>query len=151
MGLAEVFDHLLGVGMNKVINFGDYVAALCENLPELYRTEHVRLTCVTQPCRIDLDVTTALGIIITELVNNAYLHAFGGSGGEISVVFRVMQTGATLTISDNGVGFLVGAASDRNGLTLVRRLAQQVNGSAGVQSEAGTTWTITFPAQAPVV
>ena len=37
MGLAQVFDHLLGIGMSKVINFGDYVSALCENLPELYR------------------------------------------------------------------------------------------------------------------
>jgi two-component sensor histidine kinase len=28
MGLAQVFDHLLGTGMNKVINFDDYVIGL---------------------------------------------------------------------------------------------------------------------------
>ena len=25
IGLAEIFDHLLGVGMKKFVNFGDYV------------------------------------------------------------------------------------------------------------------------------
>ena len=45
MGLAQVFDHLLGIGMNKVINLCDYIAALCENLPELYREDNIKLVC----------------------------------------------------------------------------------------------------------
>jgi two-component sensor histidine kinase len=143
MGLAEVFDHLLGIGMNKSINFGDYVAALCINLPELYRTENVKLTCVTEPYRVDLDVATALGIIITELVNNAYLHTFGDSDGAISVVFRAAQNGATLSISDNGVGF-VEVETARRGMGLVKRLVQQVGGTMNRQTGDGTTWTITL-------
>jgi two-component sensor histidine kinase len=39
MGLAEVFDHLPGVGMNEIISFGDYVTALCANLPELHKDQ----------------------------------------------------------------------------------------------------------------
>jgi two-component sensor histidine kinase len=144
MGLAQVFDHLLGVGMNKVINFGDYVAALCEDLPELYRAENVQLTFVTQPYRVDLDVATALGIIITELVNNAYLHAFGESDGEIRVALHVMQTEATLSISDNGVGF-VEVETARRGMGLVKRLVQQVGGTMTRQpGNDGTSWTITL-------
>jgi two-component sensor histidine kinase len=102
---------------------------------------------------LGLDKVSTLGMVVAELVTNCYEHGFtDGSKGEIVVALSGVDTNgkAKLTISDNGVGFLVGAASNRNGLTLVRRLAQQVNGSADVQCEGGTRWTITFPAQAPV-
>ena len=91
MGLAQVFDHLLGIGMNKVINFGDYVSALCANLPELYREENISLVCTAEPLQVELDTATALGIIITELVNNAYIHAFPGGSGEISVALKIVS------------------------------------------------------------
>ena len=50
MGLAHVFDHLLGVGMSRVIDFGEYVAALCRNLPDLYQDSHVVLKCEADRC-----------------------------------------------------------------------------------------------------
>jgi two-component sensor histidine kinase len=146
MGLAQVFDHLLGIGMNRVINFGDYVSALCDNLPELYREENVKLTCVVEPFRLDLDDATALGIIITELVNNAYLHAFPDAVGEICVALRVTRDGASLSISDNGIG-LIEVETKRRGMTLVRRLVQQVGGTLTLQSDHGSTWTIAMAAE----
>src|ERR1700712_2130933 len=85
MGLAQIFDHLLGVGMSRVINFGDYVRALCSNLPDLYGAKDIKLLCTTEAVGVELDAATALGIIITELVNNAYLHEFPDGVGEISV------------------------------------------------------------------
>jgi two-component sensor histidine kinase len=76
MGLAGVFDHLLGTGMGKTISFGDYVVTLCDNLPDLYVNEHVKLRCSAHSVELDLEMATALGIVVTELVSNAYLHAF---------------------------------------------------------------------------
>jgi two-component sensor histidine kinase len=52
---------------------------------------------------------------------------------------------ATLTISDDGTGFLAKAESKRHGLGLVRRLVEQVRGSAIVNSDHGTVWTIKIP------
>src|SRR4051812_19790636 len=59
MGLATVFDHLLGTGMNRIINFGEYVSALCNSLPELYLMDDVKLSCSVEPGSIDLDDATA--------------------------------------------------------------------------------------------
>ena len=145
MGLAQVFDHLLGIGMNKVINFGDYVQALCDNLPELYRMENIKLICKVEPLRVDLDEATALGIIITELVNNAYLHAFPGGTGEIKVTLRITSGRAYLTVGDTGVGFQE-VETKRRGMGLVRRLVQQVGATLSLGSDHGTSWTIALAA-----
>jgi two-component sensor histidine kinase len=141
MGLAQVFDHLLGVGMSKVVNFGDYVSALCYTLPDLYRQENIELKCSVDSFQVELDEATALGIVITELVSNAYIHAFPDGAGEISVTLRATPGGTSLTIADNGVGFIE-VETKRRGMGLVRRLVQQVGGTLSLRSEHGSAWTI---------
>jgi two-component sensor histidine kinase len=144
MGLAEVFDHLLGTGMSRVINFGDYVSALCLNLPELYKEDDIKLAYVVEPVRISLDAATSLGIIITELVNNAYLHAFPRGIGEISVALGVEASRMLLSISDNGIGF-VETQTQRRGMVIVRRLVGQIGGTLSLRSDHGSGWTIDLP------
>ena len=50
-----------------------------------------------------------------------------------------------MTISDDGAGFEAKAESKRHGLGLVRRLVEQVRGTASLDSENGTVWTIKIP------
>jgi two-component sensor histidine kinase len=52
---------------------------------------------------------------------------------------------ATMTISDSGAGFKVDAENKRHGLGLVRRLMEQIRGTAMVDSNPGAVWTIRFP------
>ena len=144
MGLAGVFDHLLGTGMEGVIGFGDYVDALCQDLPELYKDEDVRLTCSADPISLDLEVATALGIVITELVSNAYMQAFPDKSGDIHVTLRATPEGALLSVSDNGIGF-VEVETKRRGVGLVRRLVNQVGGTLTLSSDQGSTWSVAFP------
>jgi two-component sensor histidine kinase len=153
MGLAQVFDHLLGVGMNSVINFGDYVSSLCDHLPELYVSTDtkVTLTCHVEAVRVELDEATALGIIITELVNNAYLHAFAHGEGAISVSLHVTPRGTVLNINDNGKGFVPSAESKRRGMGLVNRLVAQVGGTLELKSDRGSQWTVRLAAREALV
>jgi two-component sensor histidine kinase len=144
MGLAEVFDHLLGTGMTRTINFGDYVAALCQNLPALYKDPHIQLTCTVEPVLLELDKATALGIVVTELVSNAYLHAFSGSAGKIDVTLTVVADQASLLIGDNGVGFTE-VETKRRGIGLVKRLVRQVGGTLRRPEKQGSTWLIDLP------
>jgi two-component sensor histidine kinase len=143
MGLAEVFDHLLGTGMHRVINFGDYVSALCRRLPELFGENEVNLVCTVEPAQLDLDVVTALGIVITEMVSNAYLHAFPGGrrDGEISVVLGLKGNQMDLSIRDNGIGFVEGEGQ-RRGIRLIRRLVEQTDSRLILRVDHGTLWTI---------
>jgi len=150
--LAQVYDHLLGTGlMSRTTDFGSYLKSLCVNLAEIQATakDTVTLTCDSDSLILDLDVVTALGIVVAELVTNSYDHAFPGGKGATIVSVRRPALGddlAVITISDNGKGFKAKPESKRHGLGLVRRLIEQVGGTAMVASDNGTVWTIKFPA-----
>jgi two-component sensor histidine kinase len=149
--LAQVYDHLLGNEMTRTTDFGGYVKSLCLNLAEIQAAADgsVTLVCDSDAIVLDLDVVTALGIVVAEVVTNSYDHAFpGGRRGSIAVSVR--RTGgdvAVMTISDDGTGFSAKTESNRHGLGLVRRLVEQVRGSAIVASDHGTVWTINIPVE----
>jgi two-component sensor histidine kinase len=148
--LAQVYDHLLGAEMTQIADFGSYVKSLCLNLAEIQAAPvgTVTLTCDSEPLILDLDAMTALGLVVAEVVTNSYDHAFPGGKGSIIVsvqsALRDINT-VTMTISDNGKGFKPQTESKRHGLGLVRRLVEQVRGTATVDSEHGTVWTIKIP------
>jgi len=148
--LAQIYDHLLGVEMTRTIDFGGYVKSLCLSLAEIQGPPEgiVTLTCDSEPIILDLDIVTALGIVVAEVVTNSYDHAF--SAGKGSIIVSVQNAledvdTMTMTISDDGQGFKAKPESKRHGLGLIRRLVEQVRGTATVDSENGTVWTIKFP------
>jgi two-component sensor histidine kinase/putative methionine-R-sulfoxide reductase with GAF domain len=148
--LGQVYNHLLGTEMTRTTDFGSYVKSLCLDLAEVQAATDgaVTLTCESEPLVLDLDVVTALGLVVAELVTNSYDHAFlGGKGATtVSVSHAAGDVDmATMTISDNGKGFKANGENKRHGLGLVRRLVEQVRGTAMVDSEHGTVWTIRFP------
>jgi two-component sensor histidine kinase len=149
MSLAKVYDHLLGNGLSRTIDFAQYVRSLCESLSTFQgdREFQVTLTCEgeAEPLLLDLDSVTALGIVIAEIISNAYIHAFPERAGAIRVALTRSATGALLTIGDDGIGFVEPSTSKRHGLGLVRRLMEQIGGAVRVVSDRGTKWTLAFP------
>ena len=153
MALSEVYDHLLGAGLSRTIDFGGYLTSLCTDFVALENFLHpnIALTCQIQPTTLDLDTVTALGLVVTELIANSYNHAFPGGTGIIRVSLHQNEIGneATLVFADDGVGFVEPGNSKRQGLGLVRRLMQQVGGSATLNSQDGSEWTLKFPVPTP--
>jgi two-component sensor histidine kinase/CheY-like chemotaxis protein len=152
MTLAQVYDHLLGTGLSRTIDFGRYLTSLCSSFSKLQdaRLRNILLTCHCKPVILDLDCVTALGLVVAELISNSYAHAFPGGTGTISVWLVPSKTGgqATITFRDDGIGFADTGSNRRHGLGLVRRLMEQVNGSAELRFDHGTIWTLNFPVPA---
>jgi len=94
---------------------------------------------------LDLDTTTGLGLAVSELIANCYAHAFPNGGGSIEVSANMTGAEGTVSISDDGVGLVEKADDKSQGIGLVRRLMQQVGGSATLRSTHGTQWTLKFP------
>jgi len=148
MSLAQVYDHLLGTGLSRTIEFSGYLSSLCNSFKaiEIERHPDVELIYRGEPLILDLDTVTALGLITSELLANGYLHAFPDGKGKIVVTLRREAAGATLTISDDGVGTKEDMKDKRHGLGLVARLVQQIGGNFEMVNSHGTQWTLTFPA-----
>ncbi|HET6804205.1 MAG TPA: histidine kinase dimerization/phosphoacceptor domain -containing protein [Frateuria sp.] len=147
--LGQVYEQLLGSGPARTVDLGAYLQSLCENLPSLQERaiQEIKLTCTTETVPADLDTVTALGMAVAELVSNSYTHAFPDRRGTIRVsLLRSRPTGeAVLTVADDGAGFVEKPGSKRHGVGLVRRLVQQVRGTAELYSENGAAWTLRFP------
>ncbi len=146
--VAEVYDHLLGAEMTRTTDFGGYVTSLCRSLSDIQTAPGITLSCDSERLLLDLDVVTALGIVVAELVTNSFDHAFPDGKGKTNVsVKRGVGDDdmATITVSDNGTGFKPKMESKRRGLGLVHRLIEQIRGTVTMNSEHGTAWTIRFP------
>ena len=72
ISLAAIYDHLLGNGLSRRIDFNRYLRSLCDSLRDFQdvREFAVALTCVgsAEPIPLDLDSVTALGIVVTEMM-----------------------------------------------------------------------------------
>jgi two-component sensor histidine kinase len=147
--LSEVYEQLLGTGMSRTLDLGAYLKALCDSLPGLQNQQNsqIELTCVADAVCTDLNTVTAMGMVVAELISNSYEHAFAKAGGSIAVSLRQPEagSGAVLTVRDTGSGFTERPGSKRHGVGLVRRLMQQVQGTADMQTEGGAVWVLRFP------
>ena len=151
--MAGVYDHLLGVGMVREIDFASYLTTLCAALPDTQTTagRQVTLACDADPLMLDLDRVTVLGMVVAELIANSYRHAFPDRDGAISVALRHVpgSAEARMMVSDDGVGLPQAAGGTRHGLGLVRRLLQQAGGSVQARPGAGAAWLLRFPVAPP--
>jgi two-component sensor histidine kinase len=98
---------------------------------------------------LGMDVAIPLGLILTELVFNALIHAFPGDRhGEIGIhLSRQKDNEIILKVWDNGIGLpeKPGTAEDESlGLQLVSLLTKQLSGQLDVQSTGGTSFSLTF-------
>lgn len=133
------------------IDFAEYAEQLMTELATIYPSASGVRTHVKTTDKVNFDVDTAipLGLILNELISNAYKYAFADQEpGEINVSIESLGKGKhRLTVSDNGLGlpeeFDLSKAKSL-GLRMVRRLAKQLYGTVTYSKEAGAKFVINF-------
>lgn len=146
--LAAVYDHLLGSGMAREMEFDKYLTSLCVNLYN-FQPGNVKLVSnCSESVTVDLDTATAIGLAVTELITNSYKHAFPDGNGTIEVALNYQGQAAVISVQDDGVGISKAKISNRYGLGLVQRLVEQVDASIQIrQTPKGTRYEIELPLQ----
>lgn len=134
------------------INFAEYAQVLTKDILSSHGSPAlpVRLKSNLEPVIMSADLAVPCGLILNELLSNAFKHGFPhGAGGEIDVTLRSgPDHRCTLCVEDSGVG--IPADLDVNtskslGLRLVRSLAKQIHGSFEfVKSDSGTSAQLQF-------
>ena len=150
--MALVHESLYGSDNLARIDFADYARGLAEDLLASHGSPSVpvRLRTELEPVTMGADLAVPCGLILNELVSNAFKHGFPeGVGGEIKLTLRSDTRGRyTLCVQDNGVGIPAGLDIKKSqplGLKLVRLLTQQIRGSFElVKCDPGTSANVHF-------
>ena len=143
-------------------DLSDLVTVICDEQTMVAR-RGIRIGCAAEPdIFIDMDVFL-MSRVVQNLLDNAF--KFGIDGGWIHVALRRTDTGAQLTVQDNGVGiaqedldriwqrFYQADPSRQEsaglglGLSMVQQIVALHGGTVAVTSAPGrgTTFTVTLP------
>jgi two-component sensor histidine kinase len=99
---------------------------------------------------LDPRIATPLSLVVTELIHNALEHGLAESGNHLTITVARGESGAEITIFDDGVGLPKGFSlteSSNLGLQIVRTLTEnELRGNIDlVRTPAGTEARLTFP------
>ena len=132
------------------IDFANYIQRLVAHLVRSYGASgRIRTRLLLNPLSCHRDVALPCGLIVNEVLSNALKYAFpGGKVGDVQIELRREANGGVhLLIADNGIGLPRGCnweTSPTLGLRLVRTLARQIEANLQVNSDNGTTFSISF-------
>ena len=148
--MALVHESLYGSEDLARVDFAEYAQSLAQDILASYESPNAPVQLKTDMDTVTMGVDLALpcGLILNELISNAFKHGFPNGAGEIRLTLRKAEGGCSLLVEDNGVG--ISSDVDVNtskslGLRLVRLLTQQIRGSFElVRSSPGTSARLQF-------
>ncbi len=134
------------------IHFGDYLKKLCRNLERVYNTSQKKISLKIKQTDVtlDMDQGIAIGMVIAELVSNAFKHAFlENRGGSVIVSLSRLDDGSVkIIVKDDGKGLpseIDILNSPSLGLKLaVAAVTRELGGSIDVERDNGTKFIIQF-------
>ena len=132
------------------IDFADYIRRLVEHLARSYGASgRIRMQTRLEPLSCHRDVAAPCGLIVNELLSNAFKYAFPERrSGEVRIELRRDPRGTVqLLVGDNGIGLpsdLDWETSPTLGLRLVRTLARQIEASVETNGHQGTVFSMKF-------
>jgi PAS domain S-box-containing protein len=151
--MALIHEHLYGNDHLDRVNFAEYARQLVSEMYAAFagESERISLKVAVEPIEVGLDRAVPCALILNELLSNAFKHAFPGERkGEIRISFRESEPGQLeLAIQDDGIGSPAGQGEGKTkslGLSIVRILATQLDGTLEHESCAGTRFVLRFPA-----
>ncbi|MCB9359972.1 MAG: tetratricopeptide repeat protein [Flavobacteriales bacterium] len=134
------------------IDFGSYLTELVEQQRVIYKNEEMNVNCIVNaPTKIELhlDIAVSLGLIVSELITNAFKYAFNDRKNNIlTVSLSILEDNQyQLVIRDNGIGLppeFEKGETESLGMDLVKILTEQIDGKLNIKNDNGAYFSITF-------
>ena len=150
LSIAMVHQQLYGKSNLSRIDLKKYIAELTTevlNTHPLY--SHVEVKQNLEEINIDITKAVPIGLIINEIITNAFKHAFKDKTIKpvIAIQLRLITNTVQLTIKDNGSGFPQNFNSSNNSLghTLIESLTDQIDGKVVFSNNNGAQVEVSFP------
>jgi two-component system, sensor histidine kinase PdtaS len=130
------------------VQLGPYLHRLGDLLSSTYGRGRIELGVEADDVELDVQRAVPCGLLVNELVTNAFKHAFPGERpGRIDVELRRTAGVVELAVADDGVGHDPAGPATGGGLghLLVEQLARQLGGSAATEGKGGTRVVVRIP------
>jgi two-component sensor histidine kinase/CHASE3 domain sensor protein len=161
--LAEIQDRIFAISLvhRRLYSSGDvrsvelkeYLSGLLGHLRSSLRSkgEGVSLAFEIDSVELETDASVNLGVVITELVTNAFKYAYPGGAGEVRVRLSRRTDDVELVVEDDGIGKAEGAPATGTGVGT--RIINAMCTSLGShityrQRSPGTAACLVFPVNA---
>lgn len=137
----------------STVPLGAYVSRIATAIGHMDGRAGIRNNVDAEEIEVGVNVATQVGLLLSEVLTNAYKHAFEDRDtGLVETRLMKLSDGTIrLQVIDDGIGMAEGAtwpSESRNGSRIVKSLLRGLRCGHGVDSStAGTTITIDVPAE----
>ncbi|MCX6351287.1 MAG: tetratricopeptide repeat protein [Bacteroidetes bacterium] len=149
--MAMIHEKLYQGNALREIPILEYVNNLISNVAASYGvpTEGIELDIKIENINMDVETAIPIGLILNELVSNAFKHAFINTPKPyLEIVLQITEQGYFIKVHDNGAGvpkdFDI-KESKSFGMDLVASLISQLAGKINIYSEEGSSFEISIP------
>jgi two-component sensor histidine kinase len=128
------------------INLGEYVETLVRQIEATMSSTAISVNTLIPKTeeRLTIDGAVPLGLIINELLTNAYKHGFpSGRKGTITVSLIENASSYTIKVNDNGIGLPEGFNEKESvslGMELVLILVEQLDSKLTIENKNGSSF-----------
>lgn len=148
--IALVHEKLYNDYLFAEIDFEDYLKDLVNSISSIFdEKKNISIVMDTIPVTIDMVQAVPFGLLTTEMITNAYKHAFKNrKNGEIRITLKMESDSKfALKVKDNGIGLSNESAFEQPtslGFKLIQTLARQINAKVKLNQSNGLEYTIYF-------
>lgn len=148
--MATVHELLYEAQNFNKLSFVDFITKMVSSIQDVYESQQPSITISFDTDDVHLNVNQAVpcGLIINELVTNAFKHAYPNSKtGKIDVILHEKGEQILLKVKDEGQGLpddFTLEESDSLGFKLIQILSKQIDAEVSVDTQNGTAISVSF-------
>ncbi len=128
------------------VDIKEYLKQLTDGLLSSFGNPDIRMELHVDSVKISMKVANTIGLLVNELISNAFKHAFSlGNPGILKIDFLEKGETYKLRVCDNGPGFKPDHKSTTSlGNILIDEFVKQLHGTMDIDTTLGTTYLISF-------
>jgi two-component sensor histidine kinase len=141
--ISLVHEKLYALDSGDLVDLGAYTGDLVAEIASGYdpKGERVRLFVEADPVEVHMQVCVDFGLVLAELLTNAFKYAvLPRDGGRVAVFLKTEGQGLVLRVEDDGPGFPNGfdpETSSNLGLQIARGIVKKYKGGLALLPGAG--------------